>query len=346
MGYNLYKVGGFCMVVGVKPIQCYSSLYTEKLLEWRNPHRETEALSADAKIDNYFIHVGKVLITEVGSIGLVVTSAVELVGYEIAYFASLPFVKSQKREYYNDLCDSSRFTTLWNFSNLVFFNWYCSNLVADEPVARYVIDYVYGSAIAEMTLAVMAFVVGAPKNYPLFGRVQLRDKDALYLLNTYKLEEYSRPNFLGRIINKAVKEASELLAWKQPVEHFFAQCNIDDGFSKWVEDRGNQASFKKLVIMRHLYQLVTSKMKIPAFYEQRTQEMVQGLRTDLDQTSLSPGHTAFMERYFLSYQPQEAASHVLCNLILSKLKSESEKYIDKPLFQRAWNWVCKERGYL
>jgi hypothetical protein len=321
-------------------------LYTEKLLEWRNPHRETEALSGDAKIDNYFIHVGKVLITEVGSIGLVVTSAVEWVGYEIAYFASLPFVKSQKRDYYNDLCDSSRFTTLWNFNNLVFFNWYCSNLVADEPVARYVIDYTYGSAIANMTLSVMASVVGARMDYPLFGRGQLRDEDALYLLNKYKLEEYSRPNFLGRINNKAVKEVSELLTWKRTVEDFFAQCNSDDGFSKWVKDRGNQTSFKKLVVMRHLYQLGTSKMEIPAFYEQRTQEMVQGLRTDLDQISLSPEHTSFMERYFLSYQPQEDASLVRCNTILAQLKGESEKYIDKPRFQQAWNWVCKENGYL
>jgi hypothetical protein len=337
---------------------------------WRNPQNHYEPIMrGEERVNHYFIHIGKILITEVGSVGLALTSGVEWVGYEILYFGSL-FRTPSTRECYNDLCNSSRFTFLWNLANVVFFNWYCTNLVPFEPVARYAIDYVHGgpiAMIAAVTTVVALTVLSLREKWDIFGYLarrnwiyalpafmllkslhhlfspsQIRDKDLRFLTGEMMTEEkYSPQSLTGRILSKLRDEVIQIKVWKKVIDDFFDNCKSDVGFAELLK-KGGRWKIQKLVVMRNLFAWMKGEKVKVEVYGNETAAAV----AECAKNSLTEGQKISLNNHFTKYPPKPDASEGVCDTILKKFELEAIEYIDKPLFPQAWNWVCKERGYL
>jgi hypothetical protein len=369
MGYNLYKVGGFCMAVYPKPIKCYSSVGTFYLLHWRNSEKRLEQMMlGEERVNHYFIHIGKILVTEVGSVGLALTSGVEWVGYAILYFGSL-FRTPSTREYYNDLCNSSRFTLLWNLANFVFFNWYCTHLFPLEAFARYAIDYVHGgpiATIAAVTTVVALTVLSLREKWDIFGYLarrnwiyalpafmllknlhhlfsqsQIRDKDLRWLAAVMPEEKCSTQSLTGRILSKLRDEVIQIKVWEKVIDDFFDNCKSDVGFAELLK-KGDRWKIQKLVVMRNLFVRMKGEEVKVEVYKHRTVEVI----AECAKNSLTEGQKISLNNHFTKYPPKPDASKGVCHTILSALELQALEYIDKPLFQQAWRWVCKEKGYL
>lgn len=357
------------MTVVSVPIRCYSSQWTGTLIYWRNPQKDLldQVFNEEKKISNYFTHVGKILVTEVGSLGLIFTSGVEWFGYEVISIGSL-FAKAETREHYRDLCASSRFTLLWNLTNFVFFNWCCTNLFSEETIARYAIDYVHAglfatliAVVAVTTVTLLSFkekwdifsylargrvIIAVPaiillKNlHHLFSPTHIRDQDTRFLAAMLPLENCHNQSLHGRIVTKLQGEAAALNRWQKIIRTFFDTCKPKEGLAIWLK-MGHRMRLQELAVMHHLHGLLQDKGGEVEFWQQATIDTMERLR----KISLTSGQKAFLDNHFKSYPPTKDKTQGNCDEILTQLEFEALKYVDKPHFRQAWDWVCDERGY-
>lgn len=126
------------------PPRCISSYLTTQIAEFRNPQKnEANWLFQKEKIENYWVHSGKVVTAQIATIILCVTATVETVAYTVfaaASLVTLPFTSKYLKGSYCYL-SSSGFTIFWNLGNLIVFNPFCTNITTHESFARFSMDH-------------------------------------------------------------------------------------------------------------------------------------------------------------------------------------------------------------
>ncbi len=134
----------FIEVLATNPIKSLSSRAMTQLLTWRNPQGAEETWFRDGatqQIDNYWVHSGKVVVTEIALCLLAITAAVEMVAYAFLTAITLFFLLSLDgkeafldKKYILTLCrvESSLYTVLRAIRNALFYNIACTNVLTQE----------------------------------------------------------------------------------------------------------------------------------------------------------------------------------------------------------------------
>lgn len=99
----------------------FSSICESKLLTWRNADTFSNKANAVQKVASGLFFGCKAAITALAQPLIEATAIIETVAYAAMKLACTCF-KSEKKEYYGDLLNSSAFTMLWAPSVLFYFN--------------------------------------------------------------------------------------------------------------------------------------------------------------------------------------------------------------------------------
>jgi hypothetical protein len=356
------------------PLRCFSSIATTRLLSWRNPQGNEAKWEFDTldEVPPILPHIGKVVTTEIGCALLCVTATIECVANEVLYHACWLFVKEETSGYFNDLSNSSRFTLLWNLSNLTFFNLFYANVFTCEHCARYALDYVHGGTIAISTACVAAIACVAwtalnPKwemshlsqfGYAyaipaviiprlltrLFIPTQVREKDIYW--STARVEEFiPNRNLIHRIARKMVAETNEVHGWKKVICEFFEKGGVDDNFSAYIANEVHGRRVTQFVIARRLFQVLLKNEELPECYSESTRNVIELLlRKDLAAMSLAPDQEEVLKKHFSSYANSEDERYIKDRPreILNQLNGVALIEATNPLFRLVWKLDLEE----
>jgi hypothetical protein len=109
----------------MEPIRCGSSLLMTKLLTFRNPQGPR----------NIWVHIGKLLCTEICLVLLALTSTVETVALICLVLISRILTPNDLSPF--QMLQSSCFTIIWSLANAIVLNPTCWHLEPKEINARY-----------------------------------------------------------------------------------------------------------------------------------------------------------------------------------------------------------------
>ena len=150
---------------------CLSSKVMSQLLVWRNPQgREEGWMNQGQGINNYKLHVSKIIFTEACLIGLLITTTVESVAYVALRSVSIIFypVTTAPYTFFAKLLESSSFTILWAAADILLYNPLAVNVMTQEPFARYWAEW--------LTPHLLSYFVKKIRCYLMIGITILQNK--------------------------------------------------------------------------------------------------------------------------------------------------------------------------
>jgi hypothetical protein len=297
------------------PTRCISSHVTTFLLEnFRNPqggeqnwvNREEDPNN----IDNIYVYLAKVGITEVAVSLLCVSATIESVAYGILILGSFPLsfltfipFSSTLLDYSVDLFSSSSFTILWNVGNAVTFNPFCMNTVTHESFARFSIDHWPRGILFQLTISVMIFSLNVFSalngehvfihSYDRLISNYTRDIDSLYIADWCR-ENHLNTQFFGNLDARLTDFISHGRETNSTIErgknfirdHLFNDGQVDAQTRDLILERDSEAYI--FALTRLIYVSVFSERNASVdFFKSETRLTINDLRA---QYSLDQGN--------------------------------------------------------